>query len=115
MTNFSDRPPLVLFLKAVYEKMDGNMEGVNKYLGDVQKRYEEEKSGSPAWFMALYYCTVNDYENVFSWLQKSYDRHEMEMIWLREEPLLIPLRNDERYKILYNKVGFPMESHGSTE
>jgi hypothetical protein len=28
------------------------------------------------------------------------------MTWLREEPLLIPLRDDQRYKDLYDKVGF---------
>lgn len=115
MTKFPDHKPIILWLKAVYEEMDGNLEVSNKYLGDLQKKYEEEASGSPAWFTALYYCTKDDYENAFKWLQKSYDRHEVEMIWFREEPLLIPLRNDKRYKRLYKKVGFPMEQHKSAK
>jgi len=28
------------------------------------------------------------------------------MTWFREEPLLVPLRNDERYKNIYHKMGF---------
>lgn len=111
MTNFSDRPPIVLWLNAVHEERDGNTEGANRYLGDLQKKYESGKSGSPAWFTALYYCTVQDYDNTFTWLQRSYDRHEVEMIQLREEPVLIPLRNDKRYLELYRKVGFPVEPH----
>ena len=105
------RLPLVIWLNAVYAKKDNNIEKVNTYLGELYKMYEEEASGSPAWFVALYYCAVKDYENAFTWLQKSYDRHEAEMLWLREEPLLIPVRNDKRYKKLYKKVGFPMKQH----
>ncbi len=111
MTKFPDHQPIILWLKAVYEEMNGNKEGALRYLGELQRKYEDEESGSPAWFIALYYCTKNDYENTFIWLQKSYDLHEVEMIWLREEPLLIPLRNDKRYKRLYKKVGFPMGQH----
>ncbi len=111
MINFIDRPPIVLWLNAVYEVMEGNTESANTYLDELQKKYNNEASGSPAWFIALYYCTKKDYENALNWLQKSYDRHEVEMIWLRAEPLLIPLRNDARYLDLYKKVGFPMKPH----
>ena len=95
--------------------MDGNEEGVTEYLSELNKRYENGDSGSPAWFMALYYCHSQDYESAFNWLQKSYDRHEMEMVWLREEPLLIPWRNDKRYLELYTKMGFPIELHSTPE
>ncbi len=112
---FPDRPPIVLWLSAVHQHMDGNEEGVTEYLDELNKRYENRDSGSPAWFIALYYCHSQDYERAFNWLQKSLDRHEMEMSWLREEPLLIPLRNDTRYLELYAKVGFPMEPHSIPE
>ena len=115
MTIFPDRPPIMLWLNAVHEQMNGNTELLKTYLDDLQKKYEDGSSGSPAWFIALYYCFVKDYENAFDWLQKSFDRHEMEMIWLREEPLLIPVRNDFRYLELYRNVGFPMEPHSTPE
>ncbi|MGB5665968.1 MAG: helix-turn-helix domain-containing protein [Maribacter sp.] len=113
MTNFSDRSPIILWLSAVHEHIDGDEKGVAKYLSDLNKSYEDGTSGSPAWFKSLYYCAIEDYENAIIWLQRSYDRHEVEMIWLREEPLLIPLRNDTRYLELYAKVGFPMEPHSA--
>ncbi|MCP3928064.1 MAG: adenylate/guanylate cyclase domain-containing protein [Bacteroidetes bacterium] len=109
MANFTDRPPILTWLQAVYHNMDGSKAAADKNLKLLLEKYEKGDSGSPAWFIALYYCTLEDYENAFLWLQKSYDRHEVEMTWLREEPLLIPLRDDLRYKELYRKVGFSSE------
>ncbi|MEP0131899.1 MAG: hypothetical protein ABJJ25_00855 [Eudoraea sp.] len=107
MTNFIDRPPIVMWFNAVYAQKDENKKDVAKYLGQLTNSYESGFSGSPAWFIALYYCHINDFEKAFLWLQRSYERHEAEMTWLREEPLLIPLREDVRYIDLYGKVGFP--------
>ena len=110
MSNFEDRPPILLWLNAVYHQMDGDSREAKRYLEKLNDKYQIHASGSPAWFLALYYCTLEDYENAFNWLQKSYDRHEVEMTWFREEPLLIPVRNDPRYKDLYRKIGFPERS-----
>lgn len=104
--NFSDRPPLLFWLNAVHAHINGNDEGALSNLKELMDKYEAGTSGSPAWFIALYYCTIEEYEKAFMWLQRSYDRHEVELTWFREEPLLIPLRNDPRYKVLYDKIGF---------
>lgn len=106
LSKFSDYPPILMWLNLVYAQMDGSQNEVNKHLEELFTKYNEGSSGSPAWFIALYYCTLNDYERAFEWLNKSYERHEVEMTWLREEPLLAPLRSDPRYVDLYEKVGF---------
>jgi len=106
LSKFSDYPPILIWLNLVYAQMDGSQNEVNKHLEELFTKYNEGSSGSPAWFITLYYCTLNDYERAFEWLNKSYERHEVEMTWLREEPLLTPLRNDPRYVDLYGKVGF---------
>jgi len=106
-TKFSDEnPSIFIWLDAVFAKIDGENENATLYLDQLINLYDTNSSGSPAWFIALYYCYLEDYENTFSWLEKSYDRHEVEMTWFREEPLLAPLRNDERYKTIYHKIGF---------
>jgi len=102
----NDNPSILIWLDAVFAKMDGNNENAKFYLDQLINLYNTNSSGSPAWFIALYYSYLKDYENTFIWLQRSYDRHEVEMTWLREEPLLIPLRNDKRYQDLYHKIGF---------
>lgn len=107
LSQFSDYPPILMWLNAVYAQLDGDSELTSTYLTELYTSYFENSSGSPAWFLAMYYCTVKDFEKALDWLQKSYDRHEVEMTWLREEPLLAPIRKDPRYKDLYEKVGFP--------
>ena len=115
MANFSDRPPLLFWFNAVHDQMNGNYEGALSNVRELQKSYENRTSGSPAWFIALYYCTLQEYEKAIMWLQRSYDRHEVELTWFREEPLLIPLRNDPRYKVLYDKIGFSKLKYSSTK
>lgn len=105
-TQFPDYPPILMWLNAVYAQMDGNLKVTDQYLAELQNEYDKGSSGSPAWFIALYYAHVKEYERTFDWLQKSYDRHEVELLWLRAEPLLAPIRNDLRYKNIYDKVGF---------
>jgi TolB-like protein/AraC-like DNA-binding protein len=104
--NFPDRPPIVYWLMAVHAEYDEDNVEIEKNLNILTNLYSNQTSGSPAWFIALYYCHVKDYEKAFEWLQKSYDRHEVEMTWFKEEPLLRPLRTDPRYIELYDKIGF---------
>ena len=101
-----ENPSILIWLDAIFAKIDGENENSAIYINQLINLYDTNSSGSPAWFIALYYCYFEDSENTFKWLQKSYNRHEVEMTWFREEPLLIPLRNDERYKDLYHKIGF---------
>jgi len=101
-----ENPPILIWFEAIFAHIDGNTESSKLYLNQLINRYETINTGSPAWFIALYYCYIKDYDNAFIWLKKSYNRHEVEMTWLREEPLLIPLHDDVRYKDLYQKVGF---------
>ena len=106
LDNFDDRPPIVLWMMAVHAQLEGNEIVLNESLDKLQSNFNENTSGSPAWFIALYYCHIEDYDNAFEWLEKSYDHHEVEMMWLKEEPMLRSLRTDPRYIDLYDKVGF---------
>ena len=104
--HFPGRLPIILWLNAIHAEMEGKSVTVKRNLKILEDLYAQQTSGSPAWFTALYYCHIKDYDRAFEWLQKSYDRHEVEMTWLKEEPVLRPLRNDPRYLELYDKVGF---------
>ncbi|WP_276391870.1 helix-turn-helix domain-containing protein [Eudoraea chungangensis] len=106
LNRFPDYPPILMWLNAVYAQQDRNYEKVNKHLAELKAEYKKGSSGSPAWFLAMYYCTIQDYDLAFIWLEKSYQLHEVEMTWLREEPLLADVRSDIRYQDLHEKVGF---------
>ncbi|NNM23024.1 MAG: hypothetical protein HKO54_05675 [Flavobacteriaceae bacterium] len=106
LDNFEDRPPIVLWLMAVHAQLEENDIVLNESLEKLHAKFKDNTSGSPGWFIALYYCHMKEYDKAFEWLEKSYDHHEVEMMWLKEEPLLRPLRTDPRYVDLYERVGF---------
>lgn len=43
---------------------------------------------APPGFWPMTYAVMDDVQATFHWLEKSYDRHEVEMTWLKMEPLL---------------------------
>ncbi|MEO1012591.1 MAG: helix-turn-helix domain-containing protein, partial [Bacteroidota bacterium] len=100
-------PPIVIWLQAVHAHREGNSGLAREKYSILRDKYDKGDSGSPAWFMALYHFNYDEADKGFHWLQKSFDRHEVEMIWLRAEPLLAPYRKDSRYIDLYRKIQFP--------
>ena len=107
-SQFPVRPPIITWLETIHADEENNVELVKQNLASLKDLYIQKAPGSPAWFIALFYCHKMDYDKAFQWLQKSYDQHEVEMTWLRAEPLLAPVRNDQRYIELYKKIGFPI-------
>ena len=108
LENYPDRQPTIIWSIAACEYLRGNTEKAREYVADLKNKYHSGASGSPAWFTALYYASIEDHEKAIEWLQKSFDSHEVEMIWLRTAPPLKPLRSDPRYLEIYYKVGFPV-------
>ena len=106
-SNFSDRVPIFIWYEAIQEILDKQNYEAVKLVGEIESLYEENSSGSPAWFISLYYFFIEDIEKGFHWLQRSYDRHEVEMLWLKEEPMLRPFREHPVYKELYEKMNWP--------
>ena len=100
--------PILLWLQAVHSYGEEESKERSKYLELLKEKYSNNTSGSPAWFIALYYCHTKDYDLAFEWLEKSFEFHEVEMIWLRAEPLWGPVRNDQRYLDIYNKMKYPV-------
>ena len=62
--------------------------------------------GSPSFFIAQIYAGIGEPELAFEWLEKSYEAHEVEMIWLKIEPQFNSLRDDPRFIDLMKRVGF---------
>ena len=107
MDRFQDRSPIILWLELYYANLDQNLDQVASTLNELQILYDNVEAGSPAWFIALYQVSVKkDVEKAFEWLEKSYDRREVELTWFKQEVLLEPLKNDDRYWSLYNRIGF---------
>ena len=101
-----ERRPITYWLSAIHAQMDGNEIAVDTCLAGLNDHYVKVASGSPAWFTAMYYMHTKDVEKAFYWLEKSYERGEVELTWLKEEPMLKTVMDDPRYINLYNNLGF---------
>ncbi|KAA3619067.1 MAG: helix-turn-helix domain-containing protein [Flavobacterium sp.] len=106
MERHEDRPPIVFWLLAVHSEIEGDENKLKSNLATLNKQYQNLQSGSPAWFLALFYFHTGETDKAFDWLQKSYERREVEMTWLKEEPMLKEVQYDPRYIELYEKMGF---------
>ena len=102
-----ERPPVIRWLKAMAAENMGDTVTRNEQLQSLRKDYELGNSGSPAWFIAVYYAGKGDYEAALDWLERSYEAREVEMTWLAQEPDLAPLGPSPRYQALLDSMNFP--------
>ena len=101
---YPDRSPIYLWLEAMYAFLYGD--DPIPFINKLKRMYEEGSSGSPAWFIALCYADMGNEDKLFEWLEKSYQKHEVEMTWLKMETTLDPYKDDPRYQDLLERVGF---------
>ena len=105
-----------------YASMLVNLAIVHHYLGNKEKSLEylnevitRAKNGEPEInvFVAHYYARLQNNDKAFLWLDKAYKNHEVDLIWLKTDPNLLMLKDDPRYKVLCDKVGFPKDNLSS--
>ena len=65
-------------------------------------------TGKPnhAFYTGVAYAFIGMKEDAFRLLNKSYELHDLDMLWIKVEPMLKSIRNDPRYSELLKKVGF---------
>jgi TolB-like protein len=85
----------------------GQPDKVDDMLQELKKKSKDSPIGSPAYFAAMIYAQMGEIDTAFEWLDKAYEDHEVEMIWLKVEPPFDPIRSDPRWQAMLNKVGFP--------
>ena len=109
-TNFLDNAAVHLYYDAIEMHLDGtDPSKIQEKLDLLEDQYNMGMSGSPAWFLAMYYFYIKDDETGFQWLQKSFDRKDVEILWLKTEYLVQRFRKaqDPRYTKLYNQMHWP--------
>jgi TolB-like protein/DNA-binding winged helix-turn-helix (wHTH) protein/Tfp pilus assembly protein PilF len=56
-------------------------------------------------YFAIVYAALGDKDQAFAWLEKSYQDRSEQMLYLKVEPLVDPLRSDPRFESLLKRVG----------
>jgi TolB-like protein len=89
---------------AYYKTGDKNKSTV--FLNELLNRTSKSPLGSPSFYAAALYATMGNKDKAIQFLQKGYSDHEVEMYWLKVEPLFKSLRGDPRFKDILGKIGF---------
>jgi hypothetical protein len=55
--------------------------------------------------MASIYIGLGEGEQALEWLERAYEDHSDELIYLKVEPMFDPLRADARFKDLLRRMG----------
>ncbi|MDQ3681945.1 MAG: hypothetical protein M3352_02585 [Bacteroidota bacterium] len=78
-------------------------EDASKIIAEVEAG--KNLSGNDYRGMALVYAALGDNDMAFSWLEKSYDKHEESLCSLKIDPKMDPLRSDPRFNTMLKKIG----------
>ena len=73
---------------------------------EALKLLEEVMTASP-YALAGIYAALGDRESAFEWLNTAYDERDVQLVSLKVDPSLDPLRSDERFDELVKRVGLP--------
>jgi TolB-like protein/Tfp pilus assembly protein PilF len=57
------------------------------------------------YLVAGIYAALDDADSAFEWLNKAYEQRDVQLVSLKVDPLLDPLREDQRFAGLVNRVG----------
>jgi TolB-like protein len=98
-------PRGMCLLAIAHEKL-GETVISNQFLESLIQRSKETAGGSPSFYTAMVYASMDEIEKAFTWLGKSMENNEIELYWLKVEPEFASLHDDLRWQQMLDKVGF---------
>jgi serine/threonine protein kinase/Tfp pilus assembly protein PilF len=81
----------------------GQRDAADKIMRELQMRLQQ--SWADPYYVALIYYGLNDLEQFFAWLEKSYEERSVWMIWLNVDPLFDRLHMDPRFQRVLRRIG----------
>jgi len=99
-----DQPHALGHMGNAYARM-GRTEDARVMISRLEEHVR--KDGVGRFEIALVYAGLNEKDQAFAWLEKSYAAHDKGLTYLRIDPCLDPLRADPRFQDLIHRVGFP--------
>ena len=82
--------------------MTGKRAEAQKVLDELQEQ-SKRRYVSP-YLIALVYLGLSNKDQAFSWLEKAYDERSVNLMYLKVEPMLDPLRSDPRFAELLRRM-----------
>ena len=82
----------------------GNTENARQvFASSIQMR----KSRPSAMDFALFFAALGDLDSTFEWLERAYQEHDAELLWLSVDPIYDKVRQDPRFSELLSRIGRP--------
>ena len=103
----SSRPPYLLGYLGILYFQTGMADKAVELVEELKAQSSWTAIGSPAYYTAMTYAQMMKPDLSFKWLDVALKNHEMEMVWLKQEPNFRPLHNDPRWQEILSRVGFP--------
>lgn len=92
---------------------DALREGESTYL---RKKLELlEAAAQPHTTLAAAELQLGDKEAAIAHLERAYEKHERDLIYLKTSPTYAALRGDPRFQALLRKIGFPMQAKSASD
>ena len=100
------RIPFYMSDLAICYDVTGEKGKANEILQELIERYNKGEQGSIAFALGKIYSGLGEVGLALQWLEKSFQDHELEMIWLYADPAFESLQDNEQYIDLLKRVGF---------
>ncbi|HEY2466331.1 MAG TPA: hypothetical protein VGI45_00645 [Terracidiphilus sp.] len=81
----------------------GNVNAARDAIAHLQNSVRQ--NGVGRYEIALVYAGLGEKDQAFEWLEKSYQAHDVGLVYLKVDPSLDPLRSDQRFDQLLSRVG----------
>jgi tetratricopeptide (TPR) repeat protein len=99
------KPNLLGFVGIAYLK-SGDLSRSASFLNELLAKSRNSPIGSPSFYAAITYSVMGEKDKAIKSLEKAFNDHEIEMYWLKVEPLFKPLHGDPRFENILKKIGF---------
>ncbi|HEX7494979.1 MAG TPA: hypothetical protein VF346_12220 [Bacteroidales bacterium] len=76
------------------------------FLNELSSKSLKTSVGSPSYFEAAVYTAMDEPDKALQLLEKAYTNHEVDMVWLKVDPLFSRLKGDQRFENLLRSIGF---------
>jgi tetratricopeptide (TPR) repeat protein len=74
----------------------------------IERREENARRGyMPSSAISINYIRLGEREKALYWLEKAFEHHTRDLIYLKVEPNYDPLRSDPRFQSLLRRMNFP--------
>lgn len=98
------QPPFLLGTAAIANYKLKKYKEFDKIIDQLKTSYRSSVSGDLAFFIAQSYAGTDQIEQALEWLQKSHERKEVELAWLKVDPAFKSLQNEMEYQNLLDLI-----------